>query len=119
MIHLSPTAVRELSRIQSKQETSPTWFRLKTDRGGCSQFTYEMEFVTKPQPDDRRCDFEGLQVAIDAGSLPYLEGLTLDYTEDLMGGGFRFHNPNATQICGCGNSFSVGEGKTGGDCVTS
>lgn len=114
MIHLSPTAVRELNRIQSKQGTSLTWFRLKTDRGGCSQFVYDMEFVAEPQADDRRFEWEGLQVAIDADSLPYLEGLTLDFTEDLMGGGFRFHNPNATHICGCGNSFAVGEEKMGG-----
>lgn len=71
---------------------------------------YNMEFVAEPQPSDVRCEPMGLQVAIDADSVPQLDGLTLDYTEDLMGGGFRFHNPNATQICGCGNSFAVGEG---------
>lgn len=52
-----------------------------------------------------RCD--GVEIVVDAHSLPYLDGLMLDYTEDLMGGGFRFHNPNAVQSCGCGNSFSV------------
>ncbi|MGB3560145.1 MAG: iron-sulfur cluster assembly accessory protein [Geitlerinemataceae cyanobacterium] len=119
MIHLSPTAIRELNRIQSKQGTSLNWFRLKIDRGGCSQFVYEMEFVVEPQPDDRRCEYEGLQVAIEASSLPQIEGLTLDYTEDLMGGGFQFKNPNAKQVCGCGNSFSVDEGVTGGDCIAS
>jgi iron-sulfur cluster assembly accessory protein len=114
MIHLSLTAVRELHRIQSKQEGSPTWFRLKTGQGGCSPLSYEMEFVAAPLPEDERCECEGLQVAIDLDSLPYLEGLTLDYTEDLMGGSFRFHNPNAQQTCSCGNSFSVGGGKIDG-----
>lgn len=118
MIHLSPTAVRELNRIQSKQEASAKWFRLKAERGGCSQFVYEMAFVVTPQPNDRQCECEGLNVAIDAASLPYLEGLTLDYTEDLMGAGFRFRNPNAIQVCGCGNSFAVTEVPMGRDCAS-
>jgi len=48
-------------------------------------------------------------VVIDDQSLDYINGLMLDYSEDLMGGGFRFHNPNAKHSCGCGNSFSVKE----------
>ena len=44
---------------------------------------------------------------MDSLQLNYLNGLILDYSEDLMGGGFRFNNPNAKVACGCGNSFSV------------
>jgi len=67
---------------------------------------YQMKFDAC-RPGDRLYEVNGLEVVIDADSLPFLEGLTLDYSEDLMGGGFRFHNPNAAQTCGCGNSFSL------------
>jgi iron-sulfur cluster assembly accessory protein len=68
---------------------------------------YVLEFEQEPRSDSQVYVLEGLEVVIDQPSAPYLNGLTVDYTEDLMGGGFRFHNPNATHTCGCGNAFSV------------
>jgi iron-sulfur cluster assembly accessory protein len=67
------------------------------------------------QPEDRICESSGIQVAVDGQSVKTLTGLTLDYSEDLMGGGFRFHNPNATASCGCGHSFSTGTGAVRND----
>jgi iron-sulfur cluster assembly accessory protein len=61
------------------------------------------------RPDDQLFNCDGVQVVVDAQSISAIAGLTLDYSEDLMGGGFRFHNPNALQTCGCGNSFSLSE----------
>ncbi|MEH1945734.1 MAG: iron-sulfur cluster assembly accessory protein [Nostoc sp.] len=105
MIHLSQAAVSEIGRIKSKQ--SNVLFRLAVKPGGCSGFFYDMSFDEAIKVDDQVFDLDEIQVIIDAASLNYLKGLKVDYSEDLMGGGFRFHNPQAIATCGCGNSFSL------------
>jgi iron-sulfur cluster assembly accessory protein len=109
MIHLSPAAVREIKRLKSKHENPNALFRLGVGAGGCAGLYYIMEFASV-KPEDRICESSGIQVAVDGQSVKTLTGLTLDYSEDLMGGGFRFQNPNATASCGCGHSFSTGSG---------
>ncbi|MFB2967822.1 HesB/IscA family protein [Aerosakkonema sp. BLCC-F183] len=107
MINISKAAASEVKRLKSKLKKPNALFRLKINAGGCAGLLYAMEFDDAIAPDDIIYDCNGLQVIIPADNCQYVEGLTLDYSEDLMGGGFRFHNPNATQTCGCGNSFSV------------
>ncbi|MEG4807996.1 iron-sulfur cluster assembly accessory protein [Microcoleus sp. F8-D3] len=109
MIHLSKTAATEVTRLKSKHSNPNALFRLGVESSGCSGLSYTMAFDDAPAPEDAVCESEGISVAIDPQHLKYLNELTLDYSEDLMGGGFRFHNPNAAQSCSCGNSFSVKE----------
>lgn len=106
MIHLSQAAIREVKRLRSKH-SSNAYFRLGVEPGGCSDFYYMLQFDQVAHLDDQVWNCESIQVVIDPHSLAHLAGLTLDYSEDLVGGGFRFHNPNAAQHCGCGNSFSL------------
>lgn len=106
MIHLSQAAVSEIGRLQSKQQPN-ILFRLTIKPGGCSDWFYDMSFDEATKFGDQVFDLSGIQVVIDTESLNYINGLTLDYSEDLMGGGFRFHNPLAIATCGCGNSFSI------------
>lgn len=108
MINLSKAAASEVKRLRSKHQKPNAKFRLGVQSGGCSGMVYTLDFDEETQPDDRVFDCNGLQVIVTAESLSYIDGLTLDYSEDLMGGGFRFHNPKATQSCGCGNSFTTG-----------
>jgi iron-sulfur cluster assembly accessory protein len=107
MIHLSPAAIGEVNRRRSKFSPAPMLFRVSVQRGGCADLYYILDLVEAASPEDRVLDCDGVPVVVDAQSWPYLDGLTLDYSEDLMGGGFRFHNPNASSSCGCGNSFSI------------
>ncbi|MEI2581978.1 HesB/IscA family protein [Scytonema sp. PRP1] len=106
MIQLSKAAATEIGRLKSKQQPN-VLFRLAVKTGGCSGWYYDMSFDEAVQVGERVFDSQGIQVVIDAESLEYIKGLTLDYSEDLMGGGFRFHNPQAKATCGCGNSFSA------------
>ncbi|NWF61337.1 MAG: iron-sulfur cluster assembly accessory protein [Fischerella sp.] len=107
MLHLSQAAVSEIARLKSKQ---PNFLvRLAVKPGGCSGWYYDMSFDETLKSGDRTFECNGIQVIIDAESLDYVNGLTVDYSEDLMGGGFRFHNPQATATCGCGNSFSISQ----------
>ncbi len=108
-VRLSPAAIAEVNRIRSKHPNSATLFRLGVQTGGCAELYYTLSLEESALPGDRLLDCDGIQVAIDAQSWRYLDGLTLDYTEDMMGGGFRFNNPNAVSNCGCGNSFAVGD----------
>lgn len=107
MIHLSQAAVTEVNRIQAQSSKAQPLFRLSVQAGGCADLHYVLELDKQQQSGDQIIHCDGVQIVIDSQSLQYLKGLTLDYTEDLMGGGFRFHNPNAVQNCGCGNSFSI------------
>ncbi|MEC4812688.1 MAG: iron-sulfur cluster assembly accessory protein [Scytonema sp. PMC 1069.18] len=106
MIQLSVAAAREISRLKSKQQQTNVKFRLAVKPGGCSGWYYEMSFDDATHLGDRVFECHGIQVAIDPESVEYVNGMTVDYSEDLMGGGFRFHNPQADSTCGCGNSFS-------------
>jgi iron-sulfur cluster assembly accessory protein len=107
MIHLSQSAIREVSRLKSKHPTDNPLFRLGVAAGGCSGFYYTMALDTIVTESDRVYECDGIQVAVNAESLTYIRELKIDYSEDLMGGGFRFHNPQANSNCGCGHSFSV------------
>ncbi|WP_315791618.1 iron-sulfur cluster assembly accessory protein [Fischerella sp. JS2] len=108
MIHLSPAAVSEIKRLKSKQQQPNPLFRLTVKLGGCSGWYYDMCFDEIASSGDRTFECEGIQVVIDAESFNYVNGLTIDYSEDLMGGAFRFYNPQANASCGCGNSFAIG-----------
>jgi iron-sulfur cluster assembly protein len=107
MINLSKAAASEVKRLMAKQKQPNSLFRLGVQPGGCAEIYYTLEFDQGIKTEDQVYDCQGIQVVVAENNLKYINGLTLDYTEDLMGGGFRFHNPNATSSCGCGNSFSV------------
>lgn len=107
MINLSEAAVQEIVRLRSKHQNSNALFRLKLKSGGCCSFCYIMEFDEQLASNDRVYECGKVKVVVDSEQLNYLNGLTLDYSEDLMGGGFRFNNPNAKATCGCGSSFSI------------
>lgn len=107
MIQLSQTAVQEIKRLHSKPKNQGKKLRLGVKVGGCANFLYTIGFDSAIAPNDTTYDFDGIAIAVDSESLNYIDSLTLDYSEDLMGGNFRFHNPRAASSCGCGVSFSV------------
>lgn len=106
MITLTPPAVAEVKRLVEKQSQPTLGLRVGVKEGGCSGFSYALEFDT-PKEGDQTFEFEGVKVITDPKSLMYLDGLTLDFVDGLTGRGFKFDNPNAKRGCGCGSSFSV------------
>jgi len=107
MINLSQAAVGEIKRLKLRRQKPEARLRIGIQRGGCADFYYTIDFDEAPKSGDRLCDCGDIWVVVDAESFNYISELTLDYSEDLMGGGFRFYNPNAVESCGCGNSFRV------------
>ena len=80
--------------------------RILVKDGGCSGMRYELLFDGQGEG-DTRIEENGLAVVIDAESLPYLEGITLDFSDDINDAGFKIENPKAETTCGCGESFSL------------
>ena len=74
---------------------------------GCSGMAYKLEFVDEVNPDDLVFEHNGVKVIVDAKSMPYLEGMELDFAREGLNEGFKFNNPNVKDQCGCGESFNV------------
>lgn len=107
-ITLTPAAVAEVKRLISLQENNADlMLRVGIQGGGCSGLSYKMEFAREVEEFDRLLEFDGLKVVIDAKSLVYMNGTTIDFNTELLNGGFKFNNPMSTRSCGCGSSFSV------------
>jgi iron-sulfur cluster assembly protein len=107
-IHLTDDAIAEIRRRMTQEsDTQKKMLRLRVGAGGCSGLSYEMEFVATGEAKDREFVFDGLRVLVDARSMAYIAGMTLDYSARMVNGGFQFSNPKAKRSCGCGTSFSV------------
>lgn len=106
-IVLTEPAAEEIKRIQQIDQKEGWALRLGVQGGGCAGLTYALNFVEKPKDEDNVFESSGVKVAVDPRSYLYLNGMTLDFSKDLLGGGFKFNNPNAAGGCGCGTSFKV------------
>jgi len=115
MITLTERAATELQELIQGQEKTNQALRVWVAGGGCSGLQYGMALDdTDPEPDDQVFDDKGIKIVIDPLSLGYMEGASVDYVDDVLGGGFKIENPNAVSSCGCGSSFKTAEGGGGG-----
>ena len=116
-ITLTPRAVEELNDLILSQDKAGSALRVWVAGGGCSGLSYGMALDDNaPEADDRVFHQDGLKVMVDELSLGYMDGAIVDYVDDVLGGGFKVENPQATGGCGCGNSFSTEGSAAGGGC---
>ena len=106
MLQLTASAAQEIKRLQHSRQLTHHHFRLGVKTGGCACWFYHFDFVTEIEDTDLEYESQGVTVLVDGSSAVYLHNLKMDYAEDLMGGGFRFTNPNAAQVCSCSLSFA-------------
>ncbi len=112
-ITVTPKAVEIIKKQIQKRGVSNTALRLGIRGGGCSGFSYVIEFHDgEPRPKDNVFDYVAedgtpVRVVVDKKSLVFLNGMTLDWEQTLMQQGFKFQNPNEKTSCGCGHSFTV------------
>ncbi len=104
MMQFTPAALTEVDRLRHRQATPQDYLRIQVQAGGCLGLFYGLSFVHEPSQDDHVVQD---RIVIACEDLAMLQGLSVDYAEDLMGGNFRFDNPQASIICGCGSSFSA------------
>jgi iron-sulfur cluster assembly protein len=105
-ITLSGSAVERVRKFLAARGEG-AGLRLGVRTSGCSGLAYVLEFADEVQPDDHCFQCHGVTVIVDAKSLVYLDGTELDFVREGLNEGFKFHNPNARNACGCGESFSV------------
>ena len=110
MIKVSEKALKQIRYIKMSEERREDEFlRINVKRGGCSGFSYKLDFDTELNESKDKV-FEqdgGIKVVIDNQSILYIMGMTLDFEGGLNGQGFVFSNPNAKDTCSCGASFAV------------
>ena len=110
MITFTPIAISKVKEIISERDAS-LGLRIAAAAGGCAGFQYQMTLDKQQGEDDESLDFEGLKVLVDARSMIFMDGTTIDYVEARDGTGFTFDNPNAQSGCSsCGGGCSTEEG---------
>ncbi len=112
-ILITNDAIEQIANLLKGQSDKKA-LRVGVRSGGCSGMSYTMDFIRDNEinPDDKVYDYslkadQNFQVVCDPKSLLYIYGMQLDFSKELIGGGFNFVNPNASQTCGCGSSFAV------------
>ena len=100
-------AVAKLRELIAEEANPAIKLRVFVQGGGCSGFSYGFTFDEVQNEDDFDFKYEEVSVIVDAMSMQYLQGSTIDYREDTMGSSFVINNPTAVSTCGCGSSFSV------------
>lgn len=106
-LQLTETAAEMVKAAMRREGLSDHALRVSVVGGGCSGFQYNLNFDNTTRPDDTVVEINGVRLVVDATSVPYLAGTTIDYVKGLHGAGFKFLNPKATRTCGCGSSFSA------------
>lgn len=107
MISITDRAADKVREIIQKENKDNLGLRVGIKGGGCSGFSYTLNFDEPIADQDQIFSDKGVQIIIDSKSFVYLAGTELDFVDGLNGSGFTFNNPNVTKTCGCGNSFQT------------
>ena len=113
VVSLTEAAQARVRKLLDERNLPEHALRVFVSGGGCRGMQYGMALESTPRDDDARFAFGDVRVVIDPVSAEYLSGASIDYVDDLMGGGFKIENPNAKSTCGCGQSFKSKDGQSG------
>lgn len=106
LVRLTDSAGRKVKSLIAR-ENKGSWLRIAISGGGCNGLSYKLRFVPEPKRGDIAVPTADVFVLVDPKTALYLKGTELDYSHQMVGGGFKFANPNAKASCSCGESFSV------------
>jgi iron-sulfur cluster insertion protein len=107
MITITENVDTKVAEILLEENEPNIGLRVFVQGGGCSGMQYGFALETEQNEDDFIIEQQGVKYLVDAMSMQYLQGATIDYKEDLEGANFVIKNPNAQTSCGCGSSFSI------------
>ncbi len=105
-ISLTENAAKHVRNFLAKRGKG-VGLRVGVRTSGCSGMAYKLEFADAVDCEDLQFTSNGVVVLVDQQSLPYIDGMELDYTREGLNEGFKFNNPNVKDSCGCGESFKV------------
>lgn len=106
LVRVTKDASDKINELKVR-EANGEFLRIRITGGGCNGLSYHMKFVEQGKKGDILVNTEGTQVLVDSKTTLYLRGTTLDYSNKLVAGGFKFSNPNAKASCSCGESFNL------------
>ena len=112
MINVTDSAFEHLRTIVREQDDQTKGLRISVEHGGCAGLQYSMG-LDHAKAGDEIVARDAVKVMIDPESASFLNGSTIDYSDDLAGAGFRIQNPNAVRSCGCGTSFEPANAEAG------
>jgi len=107
IIEITDTASQRIKDIISKADDDALGLRIAVKSGGCAGYSYDMDYIKEVNPSDEVVEHDGIKVFIDQAAIMFLLGSTMDFKKEKFKSGFAFINPNETERCGCGESFSV------------
>ncbi len=106
LVRVTPNAATKINELK-KRENQGDFLRIRITGGGCNGLSYKMKFVEEGKEGDILVSSAGVRVLVDSKTTLYLRGTTLDYSDKMVAGGFKFSNPNAKASCSCGESFNL------------
>ena len=106
-VNVTESAVSKITELLAEEGNPKLKLRTFVQGGGCSGFQYGFTFDEERTADDFVIERTGMTILIDAMSMQYMLGATIDYKEDIMGSSFTIINPQAESTCGCGSSFAI------------
>lgn len=104
-IVLSEAAVKKFSELMEKEGKAGWGLKFSVEPGGCSGYSYAMDFAKEPAENEKVLSEKGMKVFVDKNVFPMVKGVRIDFVDGLSGVGFKISNPNAQGTCGCGKSF--------------
>ncbi len=107
MITVTPAAIEKIKEAMAAEGKERTHLRLYVEGGGCSGLQYGLVFEEEEKEGDTSVPCDGFKILVDRTSRPYLEDVTIDYVNALLGAGFKIDNPRAAGSCSCGQSFKA------------
>src|SRR5512137_982338 len=109
-INVSSTAATKIVELLAEENKQNSGLRVFVQGGGCSGFQYGLMIEDEPGATDQVFESNGVKLFVDPISVRYLKGASVDFVDNVSGGGFTIRNPNAVSTCGCGHSFTTGDG---------
>ena len=106
LVRLTPAAGAKVAALIVREKQGD-FLRVAITGGGCNGLSYKLKFVPEARKGDILVRTAGIPVLVDPKTALYLKGTQLDYSHQMVSGGFKFSNPNAKASCSCGESFSV------------
>ncbi len=106
LVRLTSRASEKIAELIHREKKGD-YLRIRITGGGCNGLSYKMKFVDTPRSGDLYLESQGSKVLVDSKTALYLRGTTLDYSDKMVAGGFKFSNPNAKASCSCGESFNL------------
>ncbi len=106
LVKVTIPAAQKLAELMDREKKGG-FLRIRITGGGCNGLSYKMKFVGQDKTGDIGVLSEGIHLLVDSKTALYLRGTTLEFSDNLVGGGFKFSNPNAKASCSCGESFNL------------